>query len=395
MPSSLPFPDMTPSSFPPGSTIGILGGGQLARMLCMEAKRMGYRTLVWTGGLEAPATALCDEVIELPFDHHDAINHFAETADVATAEFENIPRATLDAVAAKVILRPSAHAIATCANREQEKTFLRNQQIPCAPFWIVSNAKELAQAMQELAGPGVLKTSAFGYDGKGQRKLSGDEDPTRIWEEFSSPRAILEGFINFQAELSVMIARNPAGQIHSFDPVENQHRHHILDLTIAPAGAPEAVRKQACDIATRIVEAFDYVGLMGVEFFLDSEGNLLVNEMAPRPHNSGHHTIDACETSQFEQQLRAVCGLPLGSTRLMTPAVMLNLLGDMWPGVEQSPDWSAILEDASAALHLYGKKRAIERRKMGHATFLGDNAKARAEVAKARLLAKGRNFPSL
>lgn len=383
---------MTPSSFPPGSTIGILGGGQLARMLCMEAKRMGYRTLVWTGGLEAPAMALCDEVIELPFDNTDAINRFCHLSDVATAEFENIPRGTLDAVANLVTLRPGANAIATCANREQEKTFLRQQKIPCAPFWIVTNADELAHAMSELAGPGVLKTSAFGYDGKGQRKLTGTEDPARVWEEFSSPRAILEGFINFRSELSVMIARNPSGEIRCFDPVENQHRHHILDLTIAPAHISDSIHRHAIEIATRIVEAFDYVGLMGVEFFLTADGILLVNEMAPRPHNSGHHTIDACETSQFEQQLRAVCGLSLGSTRLMTPAVMLNLLGDMWPDVEKSPDWSVILDDSSAALHLYGKKRAIERRKMGHATFLGQDAKVRAESAKTSLLSKGRDF---
>jgi 5-(carboxyamino)imidazole ribonucleotide synthase len=381
---------MTPALFPPGSTIGILGGGQLARMLCMEAKRMGYRTLVWTGGLEAPAMALCDAVIELPFDDTTAIAQFTAAADVATAEFENIPRATLDAVAAAVTLRPSACAIATCANREQEKTFLREKNIPCAPFWIVTNDEELAQAMKELDGPGVLKTSAFGYDGKGQRKLSGSEDATIVWQEFQSPRAILEGFISFQSELSVMIARNPAGEIRCFDPVENEHRHHILDLTIAPAAIATAVREQAIAIATRIVSAFDYVGIMGVEFFLQADGVILVNEMAPRPHNSGHHTIDACETSQFEQQLRAVCGLPLGSTRLLCPAVMLNLLGDMWPGIEQAPDWSHILRDPSAALHLYGKKRAIERRKMGHATFLGEHARERAESVKASLLASGR-----
>lgn len=386
---------MSDTVFPPGSTIGILGGGQLARMLCMEAKRMGYRTLVWTGGLEAPAMALCDEVIELPFDHPEALTQFTSAADVATAEFENIPRATLDAVAAGVTLRPSARAIATCANREQEKTFLREQQIPCAPFWIVTTAEELAQAMNELGGPGVLKTSAFGYDGKGQRKLRGDEDPAQVWQEFSAPRAILEGFISFAAELSVMIARNPRGEVRCFDPVENQHRHHILDLTIAPATLSADLCAQAVAIATRIVEAFDYVGIMGVEFFLQADGVILVNEMAPRPHNSGHHTIDACETSQFEQQLRAVCGLPLGSTRLLTPAVMLNLLGDMWPAVEQAPDWSGILNDASAALHLYGKKRAIQRRKMGHATFLGADALPRAQQARQVLLAGGRDDSSL
>lgn len=358
----------------------------------MEAKRMGYRTLVWTGGLEAPAMALCDEVIELPFDNATAIAQFIEVADVATAEFENIPRATLDAVAAGVTLRPSAYAIATCANREQEKTFLRAQNIPCAPFWIVTSAAELGQAMQELNGPGVLKTSAFGYDGKGQRKLAGTEDAAEVWSAFQAPRAILEGFISFQSELSIMIARNADGEVRCFDPVENEHRHHILDLTIAPAAIAAEISQQAIDIATRIVCAFDYVGLMGVEFFLQPDGVILVNEMAPRPHNSGHHTIDACETSQFEQQLRAVCGLPLGSTRLLCPAVMLNLLGDMWPDVTVSPDWSIVLSDPSAALHLYGKKRAIERRKMGHATFLGEQSRERAESVKARLLAQGRSF---
>ena len=381
---------MTPTPFPPGSTIGILGGGQLARMLCMEAKRMGYRTLVWTGGLEAPAAALCDSVIELPFDDATAIAQFTTSADVATAEFENIPRATLDAVAAGVTLRPSASAIARCANREQEKTFLREQNIPCAPFWIVTNAEELARAMQELKGPGVLKTSAFGYDGKGQKKLLGTENAATVWQEFQAPRAILEGFISFQSELSVMIARNPAGEVRCFDPVENQHRYHILDLTIAPAAIAPKLREQAIAIATRIVSAFDYVGIMGVEFFLQADDVILVNEMAPRPHNSGHLTIDACETSQFEQQLRAVCGLPLGSTRLLCPAVMLNLLGDMWPEIEKAPDWSIVLSDPSAALHLYGKKRAIERRKMGHVTFLGAQARERAESLKAKLLDAGR-----
>ena len=385
----MPDVDFTAMHFPPGSTIGILGGGQLARMLCMEAKRMGYRTLVWTGGLEAPATALCDEVIDLPFDDPDALHRFVSEADVATAEFENIPRGTLDTVEQSITLRPSAHAIVTCANRELEKTFLRNQAIPCAPFWIVTNATGLAAAMAELRGPAVLKTSAFGYDGKGQLKLRGNEDPATVWDQFQAPRAILEAFIAFQSEISVMIARNQRGEIVCFDPVENHHRHHILDLTIAPAAISAELRQQATDIATRIVDALDYIGIMGVEFFLNEDQSLLVNEMAPRPHNSGHHSIDACVTSQFEQQLRAVCNLPLGSTRLLCPAVMLNLLGDMWPAIDRAPEWSDVLLDGSAALHLYGKKRALERRKMGHVTFLGEDALQRAEVIKATLLAKG------
>lgn len=385
--ASTPLP-----TFAAGSTIGILGGGQLARMLCMVAQRMGYRTLVWTGGQEAPATAICDEFLDEPFDSLTALERFISLADVATVEFENIPAAALDAVEQSLPLRPNARAIRICANREAEKSFLRSQGIPCAPFWIISSAEELAAAMQELQGPGVLKTSAFGYDGKGQRKLDGSEDPTRIWHEFSAPRAILEGFICFERELSVMIARSANGEVRCFDPVENLHRHHILDLTIAPAQISDELLDCMKEIATRIAVAFDYVGIMGVEFFLDPVNGIIVNEMAPRPHNSGHHTIDACHTSQFEQQLRAVCGLPLGSTKLISPCVMLNLLGDMWPAENQQPDWQELLADGACCLHLYGKKRAVQRRKMGHATFLGEDALARVTSVKNLLLAKGQTL---
>ncbi len=387
-----PSTSSTTVEIAPGSTIGILGGGQLARMLCMEAKRMGFRTLVWTGGQEAPATALCDEVIIESFDDPSALARFVAQADVATVEFENIPASTLSAVCDSLPLRPNSQAIRTCANREAEKTFLRELGIPCAPFWIVSSAQELDSAMKELQGPGVLKTSAFGYDGKGQLKLSGNEDAQQVWTAFAAPRAILEGFIRFDRELSIMIARSSSGEIRCFDPVENQHRHHILDVTIAPATITPEIAQAAREIAMRIAIAFDYVGIMGVEFFLDPERGILVNEMAPRPHNSGHHTIDACITSQFEQQLRAVCGLPLGSTELLAPCVMLNLLGDMWINETQPPDWTNILADGACSLHLYGKKRAIQRRKMGHVTFVGSDSLRRANAIKHQLLASGQKI---
>lgn len=376
-------------SIAPGSLLGILGGGQLGRMFCIEARRMGYRTLVWTGGLEAPAAVVADESIEEPFDSSSALEAFVSKAVVATVEFENIPRETLEAVAARIPLHPSPNAVAICQHREREKAFLKSRGIPCAPFAVVASAAELEIAMEEIGVPAVLKTAAFGYDGKGQLKLTGGEDPVEVWREFATDRAVLEAFIPFELELSVMVARSANGSVLAYDPAENRHRHHILDVSIVPARVPLSVAEEAKRIACRVAEELDYQGIMGVEFFLLADGSLLVNEMAPRPHNSGHHTLDACATSQFEQQVRATCGLPPGSARLLSPVVMLNLLGDMWPSEETQPDWSDLFADGAALLHLYGKARAVGRRKMGHANFLAadvENALVRAEKIKADLL---------
>lgn len=371
---------------PPGCIVGVIGGGQLGRMLALAARRMGIRTVIWTGGLEAPAVEVADEVIDSTFDDPEALERFCDTVTVATVEFENIPRGTLEAVAAKKPLHPSPHAICTCQNREREKNFLREHGIPCTWFAVVTNADELATAMKELDGPGVLKTADFGYDGKGQLKLQGTEDPVEIWHQFSSDRAVLEAFVPFEKELSIMVARSADGSVVTYDPAENQHRYHILDVSIVPARVAPAVALEASAIARRIAEALDYRGILGVEFFLRQDGSLLVNEMAPRPHNSGHHTLDACATSQFEQQLRAVIGLPSGSPRLLTPVVMLNLLGDFWQDEATPPDWVPLFRDGEAFLHLYGKRRAVGRRKMGHANFLGDDALGRAEALKAKWL---------
>lgn len=356
---------------PPGTLIGIIGGGQLGRMFCMAARRMGYRTLVWTGGLEAPAMVVADEVINQPFDSPEALTKFTEQVEVATVEFENIPRETLEAVAAGVPLHPSPEALTICQNREREKQFLRANGIPCARFEVVTSAGELAAAVKRLGTPCVLKTASFGYDGKGQRKLEGGEDPAEVWEVFEGSRAVLEAFVPFERELSVMVACDGRGGFAVFDPAENRHRHHVLDVSIVPARIPAEHAADARDLAHDVVEALNYRGILGVEFFQLADGTLLVNEMAPRPHNSGHHTIDACATSQFEQQVRAVCGLPLGSTRLLTPVVMLNLLGDMWPDERREPDWTPVFGDGEASLHLYGKRRATGMRKMGHVNLLG------------------------
>ena len=376
--------------------LGILGGGQLGRMFCMEARRMGYRTLVWTGGLEAPAIVVADEAIDAPFDSPEALEQFVARAAVATVEFENIPRETLEAVAARIGLHPGPEAVAICQHREREKAFLKENGIPCAPFAVVASAEELAAAMEDIGTPAVLKTAAFGYDGKGQLKLNGGEDAAAVWAGFGTDRAVLEAFIPFERELSVMVARSGDGSMVAYDPAENRHRHHILDVSIVPGRVSSAIAAEAKIIACRVAEALDYRGIMGVEFFHLPDGSLLVNEMAPRPHNSGHHTLDACATSQFEQQVRVTCGLPAGSPKLLSPVVMLNLLGDMWPDESGPPDWTSLFADGSAFLHLYGKRRATGRRKMGHVNLLGPDVEdclGRASALKAELLEKGRSLP--
>lgn len=369
----------------PDTLLGIIGGGQLGRMFCMEARRMGFRTLCWTGGVEAPARAVADEVLHQPFDSEEAIATFTSEVEVASVEFENIPVKTLQAVAEKIALHPSPEAAGICQNREREKTFLRTHGIPCADFEVVTSAEELARAVSRIGLPAVLKTASFGYDGKGQVKITKSDDTKKIWQDFGADRAVLEAFIPFEREISVMVADNGHGDVQTYDPAENQHRRHVLDVSIVPARIDESVAEEADDLARRVAEALNYRGILGVEFFLLADGSLLVNEMAPRPHNSGHHTLDACSTSQFEQQIRAICGLPLGSTRLISPVVMLNLLGDMWPSDTHAPEWLPIFDDRCAALHLYGKRHATGRRKMGHVNFLGKSVEdclARAESLK-------------
>jgi len=363
--------------------VGVIGGGQLGRMLALAARRMGVRSVIWTGGLEAPAVEVADMVIDKPFDDPGALSEFCQTATVATVEFENIPLATLHGVEKCIGLFPSPEAVGICQNREKEKNFLRNHGIPCTRFWLVETLDHLAAAMSELQGPGVLKTAAFGYDGKGQLKIEGGENPGEVWEKFGKERAVLEAWVPFEKEISVMVVRSTDGEARTYDPAENRHRHHILDVSIVPARISENTANHARALAEKVARALDYRGILGVEFFVNHNGSLVVNEMAPRPHNSGHHTIDACATSQFEQQLRVVLGLPIGSTKLISPCVMLNLLGDFWPGETTPPDWTPLLETEAATLHLYGKRRAIGMRKMGHATILGEDALEKAELLKA------------
>lgn len=375
-----------PPPLAPGATVGVLGGGQLGRMLAFAARRMGYRVVSWVGGPDSGSADVADFVIEESFDSPAGLAAFLERAEVATVEFENIPRPLLDAVAAKIPLTPGAHAVAVCQHREREKRFLEENGIPCARFAVVESAEQLRAALAALPGNGgILKTAEFGYDGKGQRPVTRTSDPGPAWADFATSRAVLEERIDLAAELSVLVVRDGSGRALAYDPAENLHRDHILDVSIVPARLEPRLLDEARAIALGAAEALDYRGLLAVEFFLSGDGRLLVNEMAPRPHNSGHHTIDACETSQFEQQLRVLCGLAPGGTRLLCPAVMLNLLGDVWEDAGGRPDWPAVLAMPGAHLHLYGKREARRGRKMGHVTFTAPTlAEALANQTKAR-----------
>lgn len=355
-------------SIGPGGVVGVLGGGQLGRMLAIAARRMGYSVHAFEPMPDSPAGQICDVEVNAAYTDAGALSGFARGVDVVSFEFENIPSSAIDAVAALRPVRPRGEVLHICQNREREKMFLRRHGFPCAPFAVVSSARSLAAAMRRIGTPSVLKTADFGYDGKGQVKLDSGADAAAVWRAFAAPRGVLEAWIPFVAELSVVCARSQSGEIVPFPVAENRHVRHILDVSIVPGRFPADVLAGAQDLAAEITEALDVIGLLTVEMFLTSEGSLLVNELAPRPHNSGHFSFDACVTSQFEQQLRAVCGLPLGSPELVSPAVMWNLLGDLWEKGE--PDWRVILDEPRAKLHLYGKSDPRPGRKMGHVTVM-------------------------
>jgi 5-(carboxyamino)imidazole ribonucleotide synthase len=367
--------------------IGVLGGGQLGRMLAFDARRMGYRVIMWTGGDDSGAARLADTVLTETFDSESAFQEFTNTAKLATVEFENIPSELINRVGTKIPVMPSTEAVSICQDREKEKNFLHANKIPTTDFEIVSDAESLRIALEKIPGDVILKTLRDGYDGKGQLLIKDDENrPTaiEIWQDFGNHTAILEKRIQLKSELSVICARGQDGETVAYDPAENEHRNHILDVSIVPARISETLIRQAQEIAKKITQSLNYVGVLGIEFFVDQDDRLLVNEIAPRPHNSGHHTIDACDTSQYEQQIRAICGLPLGSTRLIQPAVMLNLLGDIWSAPTTAPDWSPVHKIPGAKLHLYGKSHAKPGRKMGHITFTA--ATIEEALASVRLI---------
>lgn len=382
------FPQ-APGPLLPGATIGILGSGQLGRMSAMAAKSMGYAVVIYDEVKDGPASSCADLTIVAPFDDHDALDRFAMNTDVVTVEFENIPVEALQYLETRVPVRPSSSVVRICQDRVLEKEFLRNNDFPVAPFRVITSAAELATGIAELNAPSILKTAALGYDGKGQISLSPGDNTEVIWAMLGSPRAVLEQRISFDSEASVICARSANGETSCFPVQANIHRNGILDVTLAPAALDEAVSAKAREIATAITEKLGAIGLITVELFVLPDGSLMVNELAPRPHNSGHHTLETSMTSQFAQHVRAVCGLPLGRVELRSPGVMINLLGDLWSGGE--PDWELLLREPGLFLHLYGKNGAKPGRKMGHATLLGEVGAAsdRALLLRDRIVRRG------
>ena len=351
---------------PPGKTIGIVGGGQLGRMLALTARRMGYRIAVLDPELACPAGPVADLALTAPFDDAKALRRLAEASDVITYEFENIPAESLRQMATLRPVFPDPSILHICQHREREKQFLQSSGFPCPKFEVVASAADLAAALKKFSGKTRLKSSAFGYDGKGQLAVEPGANAASVWSQLGIPRAILEEHVPFVREISVLVARNAQGRSLAFPPFENRHQGGILERTVFPARLADAVAHEALALARRIAEKFSLVGLLGVEMFELPGGDILVNELAPRVHNSGHLTVEACHTSQFEQQIRAVCGLPFGLVAPLCPAAMFNLLGDLWAKGE--PDWSPVLALPGGVLHLYGKTQARPGRKMGHLT---------------------------
>ena len=367
----------------PGATLGVLGSGQLGRMFAIAARRMGYRVHTLSPDEDTPTGQVADLEIQAQYDDLDAVRRFASGVSVVTFEFENVPAATAQAAAEHAPVRPAGRVLHTTQHRIREKTFLQQAGFPLTPFRTVETSEDLAKAVAELGTPAILKTADFGYDGKGQARVESADGAEAAWTSIGRAPAVLEQFIPFECEVSVVAARGADGACVDWGVIENEHRRHILDVSLAPARVAAEVAGRAREIAHSVLDALDVIGVLCVEFFVEPGGRLLINELAPRPHNSGHLTVDASATSQFEQQLRAVCGLPLGSTELLRPAAMANLLGDLWTDGE--PDWPAALKCPRVKLHLYGKMEPRPGRKMGHMTALAaDVETALALVLHAR-----------
>lgn len=358
----------------PPAMLGMLGGGQLGRFFVIAAHEMGYKVAVLDPDQNSPAGKIADIHLCAKYDDPAALKQMAEICQAVTTEFENVPAATLNALANTLPVRPSAASVAIAQHRVSEKNFLKNAGLPVAPFVVVDSENDIPVNGHEIY-PAILKVSRFGYDGKGQARVANADEAKKAFSTFGREECVLEKMLKLDSEVSVVLARDANGKIATFPTAENSHLNGILDVSIVPARVSDAVRAQAQKLAVAVAEKLNYTGVLGVEFFVCDDA-LLVNEIAPRPHNSGHYTIDACVTNQFEQQVRVLTGLPLGSSRLHSSAVMVNLLGDIWP-VEQGkimePDWALPFKNAELKMHLYGKHEARPGRKMGHYTVVGAN----------------------
>jgi len=368
----------------PGHWLGMLGGGQLGRMFCMAAQSLGYRVCVLDPGADSPAGSIAERHLRADYLDAAALAELAETCAAVTTEFENVPAGALQRLSERTIVAPSADSVAIAQDRIAEKDFVRAAGLPTAPYRTLRNVDDAREAPAALF-PGIVKVARLGYDGKGQVGVANAEEACSAFAELGSVDCVLEQRLALDCEVSVLLARGFDGTSLAWDVAGNVHRDGILARTTFPARVDPSLARRAVDATRRIADALDYVGVLCVEFFVLADATLLVNEIAPRPHNSGHATIDACATSQFEQQARVLAGLPLGDTRLLAPAVMLNLLGDIWfddrTEATREPDWSAVLRHPSAKLHLYGKREARRGRKMGHVTVLGASADEAAAVA--------------
>ena len=373
----------------PGATLGMLGGGQLGRMFTVAARTMGYHVIVLDPNPESPAGKFATDHVCAEYGDPSALEYLARTCAAITTEFENVPAAVLDQLSVSCVVRPGAKAVSIAQDRIREKAFLREFEFPVVRFAVVRSEADLEAELLLTGQSALLKVSRFGYDGKGQARVSNLEEARAAWDLMEREPCVLEELLTLEAEISVVLARGADGQIATFPIAENVHRNGILDLTIVPTRVSAAVQREAVVLAQTIAERLEYVGVLAVEYFVLAGGQLVVNEIAPRPHNSGHYTLDACITSQFEQQVRALCGLPLGPTRLLTPAVMVNLLGDLWSPNCDEPDWSAVLRDPRIKLHLYGKGTPRPGRKMGHFTCLDENPEVALAVALATRSALG------
>jgi 5-(carboxyamino)imidazole ribonucleotide synthase len=356
---------MTPFPLPSNATIGLVGGGQLGRMSALAAARLGYRCHILTREIDSPAAQVSHAVTISDYSDPVSLRAFADAVDVISFEFENVSAEGLDLLASIRPVRPAPSVLRISQDRIDEKTFLNSAGVATAPWTRVASRQELDEAVRRIGLPAVLKTTRLGYDGKGQAMLRTPGDLDAAWDRLLPKPLVLEGFVDFAREISVVVARGADGSVSSFDTVENRHRDHILDLTLAPARISSAIDQAAQAIARRVVEALDLIGLLAVEMFVDSSGKVLVNEIAPRPHNSGHWTIDACPASQFELHIRAIAGLPLPPATRHSDAVMKNLIGP-----EGMALWPAALAEPGVIPHLYGKADALPGRKMGHVTRL-------------------------
>jgi 5-(carboxyamino)imidazole ribonucleotide synthase len=373
----------------PDAMLGMLGGGQLGRMFTLAAHSMGYRVAVLDPDPLSPAGAIADVHIKAAYQDRDALGQLADACAAVTTEFENVPAESLRWLAAHCIVRPSGDCVAVAQDRIREKEFVLQSGFDVAPFEKIETSGDCGRVEPELF-PGILKRARFGYDGKGQAGVTSADDAMKAFAALGAEPCVLEKRVDLQCEVSVIAARAADGRTRSFPVVENVHRNGILDVSVVPARVPTDLARRAAESAEAIATRLSYVGVLAVEFFITKDGQLLVNELAPRPHNSGHYTIDACVTSQFEQQVRALCGLPLGDTRLLSPVAMVNLLGDVWKNGE--PAWQAVFREQDAKLHLYGKHEPRPGRKMGHYTVLGRDAD---EALRKALAIRGEVAPGI